>query len=215
MAFSDPGAVSGHSTGTSTWANAVRNSLLATGVAQVSAEGDLVIGTGSQAVTRLAAGTQHGALRMGAARPQWQIEPAVRVYLGSAFDPAVGSWDDVEFDSERWDANAMHSTVTNPERLTIPASADGFWIVGGFAEFATGDSANDNSVVGVRLLLNGTTDMGGPLTNTYRAEDKNLRLPVSSLWDVNASDYVTLQVFTDRNINILTAELWAIFQRPA
>jgi hypothetical protein len=215
MAFFDPGAVSNGAVIATTWGNNVRSSLLATGVNQVTTEGDIVIATGSKAVTRLAIGSQHDVLVAGSARPRWQIQPVVSVYISSAFDPTVSSWDDIEFDAEDLDTNAMHDTSTNTERLTFVANGDGIYRVGANVEFDSDGISSNELIFGVRILLNGTTEIGKFHNPTYRVAGHDLMLPLACRpYDFAAGDYITCQVYVDQDINIATAYFWAEFVRP-
>ena len=79
MAYSDPGDLASGAVITETWVDKVRANDLASAVAAVAAEGDIVIGTAATALAALTIGTADSTLVAGAARPEWQIQPAARV----------------------------------------------------------------------------------------------------------------------------------------
>lgn len=60
------------------------------------------------------------------------------------------------FDSERWDTDAYHSTVTNTGRLTIPSGQDGIYSIVGNA----GWDANTTGYRALDIRLNGATLIG-------------------------------------------------------
>jgi hypothetical protein len=62
----------------------------------------------------------------------------------------------VTFDAEDWDNQAMHSTVTNTGRITIPAGGNGKYVIaGGFAYSASATGRRD-----IFIRKNGTTYVG-------------------------------------------------------
>ena len=142
------------------------------------------------------------------------------MYNSAAIDPATGSWVTLTFDSERFDTDTMHEGVTNPSRLTVPTNGGGIYSIGACVSFDTGDSANADNLLGVRVLLNGTAAIVQDLRNEYRAEANDLCISVSTLFQAVATNYLEVQVYIDRDINVLASlnyspEFWAIWQRRA
>ena len=88
-------------------------------------------------------------------------------------------------DSEDWDTDAYHDTVTNNSRITIPAGLGGYYIVRGFVY--TGTGANTDKLT--RILKNGATVRG---SNEYGAMVGSIALWIGALV---AGDYV--EVYTD------------------
>lgn len=86
------------------------------------------------------------------------------VYLSASQAIANSTNQAITFDSEEYDTNAFHSTVTNTSRLTIPASYGGYYRISclvGFASNATG-------VRNAKIYKNGTSifNFSQPITAT-------------------------------------------------
>lgn len=59
--------------------------------------------------------------------------PRVNAYVGTAVSVSSGTSTLVTFDSEAWDTDSLHSTTTNPSRITINTS--GQYLVTFYARF--------------------------------------------------------------------------------
>jgi hypothetical protein len=178
-------------------------------------EGDIAIATGADAAARLAVGAADSFLVAGAARPEWQIAPAARVYNDAAIDPATSTWVTLTFNQERFDTDTVHSTASNTSRLTIPANGNGLYLIGGNVSFDNGGGAGE-SQMGIRILLNGAT----VIAQYYAGDDNDVDTDrsITTLYSLSATDYVELQVYTTGNVNVLASgnyspEFWAIWQR--
>ena len=122
----------------------------------------------------------------------YRVPPSVKlerttgqvVYDASA---AIMVWD-----SEVWDTDAMHDNATNQDRITI--NTPGIYLVIGAVRYSAGIS-DDSSVT---IWLNGSTfivrDEGGP-ANTAGGRT------VSALVNMNANDYLHLQVYQNNSAN--------------
>ena len=218
MAYSDPGdAVSG-AVITEAWGDAVRANVTECALATVQAKGDLAVATAANVIARLAVGADGTRLVADSGAGTgvaWQIQPAARVYISGAFDPTPTAWDSIEFDSERYDTDAMHSVLANTDRLTVPANGDGIYHIGGNAEFDNVGLAGANHA-GIRILLNGATIIAQHTIDIDRSLDRALH--ISCDYDLNATDFVTLQVYTTDNVDIqatanYSAEFWCHFVR--
>lgn len=220
MAYADLGAISPGDLGQSVWANQVRANFQA-GVPDIfSAKGDLAGATGPNAAARLAIGADDAILVPDSGESTglaWQIQPAVRVYNSGNIDPATSSWVVLTFDSERFDTDAMHSVVSNTGRLTVPANGDGLYLIGGCIEVEpTGGSGTH---CGLRIQLNGATVIAQFLDEITIA-GRSFAWSLTTLYALSATDYVTLEVFTDRDLDVeqvsnYSPEFWAIWQRRA
>jgi hypothetical protein len=145
----------------------------------------------------------------------WQIQPAARVYNSAAFDPTPTAWDSIEFDSERYDTDAMHSVLANTERLTCPADGDGIYHIGGAFSLGNLGLAGANRA-GIRILLNGVTIIVQSTRDASRAN--NEEFAISCDYALTATDFVELQVYTTSDVNVLAGgnyspEFWCHFVR--
>jgi hypothetical protein len=108
-----------------------------------------------------------------------------RIYNNGAVSHATsGAWQQVTFNSESFDTDGCHSTVSNTSRLTCQTA--GIYLVIGTVQWAA-------SAVGIRvlrLLLNGATAVG---------YDQPGAIPVvqtvTGLYSLAAGDYVELSAY--------------------
>jgi hypothetical protein len=98
----------------------------------------------------------------------------------------------IVWDSEVWDTDGMHDNATNQDRITI--NTPGIYLVIGAVRYNAGIS-DDSSVT---IWQNGSTfivrDEGGP-ANTAGGRT------VSALVNMNANDYLHLQVYQNNSAN--------------
>lgn len=137
-----------------------------------------------------------------------------RVFNSANQTIATATITTLTFDSERWDSQAMHSTVSNTSRVTIPASWGGQYHIGAHVAWAVGPSTTR----GVFIFLNATYH----ITGTAHPADTvlNASTSTSTLYGVVAGDYVEVQVYqaTGANLNtlsgssLLSPEFWAQWQ---
>jgi len=213
MAYADIGDVSDGGTIETIWGDQVRANFQA-GVPDIfAAEGDLAIATGADAAVALTVGAADSTLVAGAARPEWQIQPAVRVYNSAAIDPAPGGWVALTFDSERFDTDAAHSVAANTHRLTVPANGGGIYSIG--ANISVGSAGTCS----IRVLLNGVTIIA-QASHYYDSGNPPARvdLNLSTIYSLAATDFVEVQVYVVNNVNVLqdanySPEFWMIWQR--
>lgn len=140
--------------------------------------------------------------------------PMCRVY-NSATSTGVGSGVAITFDSERFDLGAMHSTVSNTSRITVPTGGGGIYLIGAHVRYAyTYDGAGTGDC-GIQIVVNGTTTIavqkqGGIVNST------NPMPSVVTLYRLVAADYVEVHTtFTEAsNVDITASsnyspEFWA------
>lgn len=92
------------------------------------------------------------------------------------------------FDTEIFDTETMHSTGTNPERITIPTGATGRYLVTGTAEFAS----NATGYREVLLRINGTTSSGRQMMPAVNGAVTVVE--ATALLQLSAADYVEMRV---------------------
>ena len=107
----------------------------------------------------------------------------------------------IAFNSERWDTDGYHDTVSNNSRLTIPAGRAGKYLISGTIRFATNST-------GYRVLainLNGTTQLAVWTITAINGDVS--ALTISTIYNLAETDYVELQAYenTGANINILAS----------
>ena len=207
--------------GTSAWATIVQGNFDASSVAAVAALGDLTGGTGANALARLAAGAAGTTLVPDAGEATgllWQLQPAVRVYNTIDIDPATGAWVTLTFDSEEFDTDAMHAAAPNPSRLTAPNNGGGLYLIGGHVEFDLTALADPRCEIGIRILINGAGVIAQ--TQLVTRADINAVLSISTLYQILATNWVELQIWTSEDVDIKASLnyspfFWATWQRPS
>jgi len=115
-----------------------------------------------------------------------------RVY--KAADQAISNNTDtaINFDSERYDTNTLHDTVTNNTRITISAGAGaGKYLIGCNIRF----EANATGTRVVAIKLNGSTIIGQSRTNAVAEGGFSTVIPpLGIIYDMSVSDYVEIIV---------------------
>lgn len=182
----------------------------------IAAKGDLPVGTAANAGARLAAGSWGHTLipdSSTATGLAWHPQPICVVTHDAEQDPAVDDWSILNFNTENADSGTMHSTTTNNSRITVPV--DGFYIIKAAAEFKTSELASGQSgVYGIRLLVNGTTDIKPWQRFEEETQAINTTRWVTEMLALEANDYVQAQVYTNRDVQITAnVRFWVSFQR--
>ena len=180
----------------------------ATGVAIVTAKGDVPVATGAQVLARLEVGADDSRLEADSGEATglvWQIVPSCRVYNDAAIDPATSTWVSLTFNAEVWDTNTMHSTVTNPGRLTVPTDGDGIYSIFGNALFDTSAVGGDTRYYGIRVLLGGATVIAQHGPADHGMDTHDMALFINAQYSLAATNYVELQVFTTWDLDILAS----------
>lgn len=180
-----------------------------------TAKGDLAVGTGADAAARLGVGNDDDTLVADSSQATglaWQIQPAVRVYHNATQTPTLATWTTLAFNTERFDTNGMHDTVTNNSRLTVPSGGAGLYMVGACVQFAAGTAG----ALGLRLLLNGTT----VITEFENINAGAAAIAACTLYSLAVGDYIEVQVYDSVAATIpvganFSPEFWAIWQRRA
>jgi len=115
--------------------------------------------------------------------PSLYIEGA-RVYhsINQSIDNML--WQQLAFDSQRYDSDQIHDPVTNNSRLTCKTA--GRYLIIGQIRFAVNTTGRRMG----RILLNGITTIGYTHQTPVSEEDTNLI--VSTIYDLGRGDYVEL-----------------------
>jgi hypothetical protein len=98
------------------------------------------------------------------------------------------------FNSERFDSDAFHDTVTNNGRITVPAGMAGKYLVWALIEWAL-KSDSTNRVVRLSHSSRGTIALVTAANNN--STGYNFAQPVSIVVDLAAGDYITCAVRQD------------------
>jgi len=129
--------------------------------------------------------------------PSGGYTEGARVYNSVNQAIPTGNYYAVTFDSERYDTDGIHSTVSNTSRLTCKTA--GKYLIIGQVRFASGGT-------GIRYLrarVNGVDYIGANKEDEIGTEAKMFMM--STIWDMAVNDYVELMVWQNSggNLNIV------------
>jgi hypothetical protein len=176
----------------------------------VTANGDLIVGTGPGAVGSLGVGSTGQVLSVSGGVPTWSA-PTGATFVGCSLETTSQTISNntdtyLPFTSELYDTDAMHSTVTNTSRITIPAGKGGYYEFRWSLMWANNTSGNRRA----RLVKNGSTYELGPVLTV--AGVGLTGFSNSSVVSTVAGDYWELQVFQDCGSSLTTGSAGTIFQ---
>lgn len=138
------------------------------------------------------------------------VRPMCRVYNDATISHAVsGTPQVVTFNTERYDTDTMHSTVSNTGRITFTTA--GVYHIVGTVEFA----ANATGSRSLFIRLNGSTNVGAA-NDAVSSGTQVTRLQVVAEYNFAAADYVELVANQDSGgaLNLVAVanyspEFWA------
>lgn len=115
-----------------------------------------------------------------------------RVYHSESQDIPTDEWAILAFDSERWDTENIHNTITNNSRLTCRTA--GKYLIAATIDFSIDKEApNLPASCFVYVIVNGITVILGA-SLMARADDLLLKFATSTVWDLAIDDYIEVLV---------------------
>jgi hypothetical protein len=173
----------------------------------IAAKGDLVVGTGNDTYAALTVASTAGYLLTvdsGETTGLKWAAPAAAGFVGcSLYKSGNQSISNttatiITFDSELFDTDSFHSTVTNTGRITIPAGKGGYYSFCAYAVWPDGSWAISN----VTLKKNGTvikSDWLNVGSGTYNTQG------FATIVSAVATDYFEIEVYHNKgsSTNIL------------
>lgn len=170
------------------------------------AKGDLAAATGADAAAKVTVGANGTVLTADSAQTtgvKWaSTDHGARVTHSTAQTISTGTGvTTLAFNTERWDTDTIHDTVTNNSRLTCKTA--GKYLIGchvTFASNATGSRA-------AFLMLNGTTYIAITRENTDTGSGFTTCIECTTVYDLAVNDYVECQVqqSSGGNLDVLSA----------
>jgi hypothetical protein len=114
--------------------------------------------------------------------------PTARVYASASVAVATATLTAIPFDSERYDTDTIHDTVTNNTRLTCKTA--GVYVAGGTFLFP----ADANGYRDAQLVVNGSTIIGRQVSPVSSGTAQTIFTLAGVQWQFAVNDYVELKV---------------------
>jgi hypothetical protein len=189
--------------------NAIQNAI-------VDAKGDLIAATAADTPARLAVGTNGQVLTAdstAATGLKWATAVSVSTFSGcqlnrsSVLAVANDTLTAVTFDTETFDTDGYHSTVTDTSRVTIPTGKGGYYLLSS----STYWDSNSSGFRRIRYRINGSTSA----LNTYTPGTSNANSTQNhTVVNLAAGDYVEMLVSQNSggslNTNWSTDGSWSV-----
>lgn len=170
----------------------------------IDAKGDLIAGTGADAFSRLAVGTDGQVLTAASGQStglQWTTISTSSTFVGCRVTNSVAqsisntTRTALSFDTESFDTSGFHSTTVSPQIMTVPSGKAGKYLITGGVTFATNSSGNRE----LYIFLN-----GGIYSSVFQPGTSvgSTGMVISDIIDMAVGDYVTLRVEQDSGSTI-------------
>ena len=165
-----------------------------------NAKGTLVVGTGTDASTTLAVASTAGYLLTvdsGETTGLKWAAPAAGALIGcrltNSADVAISNTTvtSLTFNTETYDTDAFHSTVTNTDRITIPSGKAGYYLINYNINWAANATGFRNC--GIRLNGNSATINAVAYIKAFSDDDNSLAGTI--VYYLNDADYLTLAIY--------------------
>lgn len=125
-----------------------------------------------------------------------------------------GAWTSIGFESEDYDVGGLHSTATNPTRITVPVGSSGLFLVGATVRCTTGGAGN---IIFSRFLKNSTTEVSGAATSVLSSVAGITLHPTAPIV-LDGGDFLEVQAqpsgstgsLSVANARISATDFWAV-----
>jgi hypothetical protein len=172
----------------------------------IDAKGDLIVGTGADTFSRLAAGTNTYILTADSAEAtglKWAAPAAGASFVGASVTKdgtaqslSNATYTAIVYQTEDYDTDTFHSTSSNTSRFTIPAGKSGKYLFTVVVNFAT-DNAGDRRLA---IYKNGSAVLYAVgITSTNNSDT---RIGTSVVYNLVATDYIEIFAFQNSGTSI-------------
>ena len=166
----------------------------------IDAKGDLLAGTESDTVDRLAVGSDGQVLTADSSKGSGLAWAAVhanigaRVYNSSDISCSSGAWTSLTFDTEKWDTDSIHNTVSSTGRLTCNTA--GVYLI------TCGILVDAGSTWNIALRIRHTPSGGSAVTIAAHIKRSHTHYwDVSTAYQLAVGDYVTVEHYQDSGVS--------------
>lgn len=174
---------------------------------EITAAGDIIVGTGSGTFDNLPIGTTGQVLTADTTVSPYKVKWAsaasgssfvgCSLYKSSAQSISNNTWTTITWDSEYYDTDAFHSTSFSTSRITIPSGKGGKYQINAVGFFP----ANSTGVRLIKVAKNGT-DFGYGVWNASSGSADPTVTILSLTRDLVAGDYIELLAYQNSGGNL-------------
>jgi hypothetical protein len=173
---------------------------------EITAKGDLIIGTGSATFDNLAVGANGKALIADSGQTtgtRWGYPYNLGVNLANSTDQSTNNITEkiLALDTEFWDTSGFHSNVTNNSRITIPSGLGGRFSLSGFLVYPA--NGTGSRYVAIRKNAGGYDYVASGDGNATFSTFVNF----SVIYEATAGDYFEFVAFQNSggSLNVLSS----------
>jgi hypothetical protein len=179
---------------------------------EITAAGDIIVGTGSGTFDNLPIGTTGQILTADTTVSPYKVKwatassstPAfvgVSIYKSSDQTFSNNTQASITYDSELFDTDAFHSTSSNTDRITIPSGKGGYYLITSAVSYAQ----NSTGVRSLYIKINGSTTASG----IDRNADGNNRTTIlmTVVRNLSVGDYLTTEAYQTSGGNLAVSSL--------
>jgi hypothetical protein len=206
----NPGDITGVTAGTGISGGGTSGTVTVTNsmATAITTAGDLIKGTGSGTFDRLGIGSDGQVLTVTAGAPAWETPAAggstfsgVVVSLSANVSTTNAAGTIINFDTERIDTDAYHSTATNTSRLTVPVGKAGKFALGCSAVFANNATGYRN----ISFRKNGASYFNNISAANVGASG-NAGVMVTMVYELLEGDYFEIDAYQNSggSLNLLS-----------
>jgi len=167
----------------------------------ITTTGDIIYASAANTPARLGIGSTDQVLKVSGGVPTWATPASGSAYVGASVSNSVGQAiaDSTEttltFNTEQWDTDGIHSTVTNPERMTVPSGKGGKWRISGVFRGSV-----SGAIWEYYVFVNGSYYITGfpQFSATQGGRGTMLAIPNLEL-NLSAGDYIYIRAYVTQS----------------
>jgi len=183
---------------------------------EITAAGDIIVGTGSGTFDNLPIGTTAQVLTADTTVSPYKVKwatPTSTAFAGVSLEMTAQTLSNntdtmLLWTSELYDTDAFHNTSTNTSRITIPTGLGGYYQFRWSIMFGANTSGNRR----LRLVKNGSVYDSGTVLTVGAPNGGLCGFAGSSVVSTVAGDYWEIQAFQDCGGNLNTGAVGNAFQ---